>query len=89
MFNIAEKIVSVTTKLGEYLAPHIQTQGTKLLKSTLSYSDEEASSKVKHILTVAGGAVEGFSTIYKGLETSAYILGQSFKENTVKIVHHK
>lgn len=41
------------------------------------------------ILTVAAGAVEGFATVYSGLETSASILGENFKNNTVKVVEHK
>lgn len=52
-------------------------------------SEREASDKMKGILTVAAGAVEGFSTVYRGLETSASILGNNLKENTVKIVEHK
>lgn len=52
-------------------------------------SEQEASHKMNGILTIAAGAVEGFSTVYRGLETSASILGNSLKENTVKIVGHK
>lgn len=51
--------------------------------------EDEASNRVRGILTVAAGAVEGFSTIYRGLETSASILGDNLKNNTVKIVQHK
>lgn len=41
------------------------------------------------ILTVAAGAVEGFGTIYSGLEDSAAILGQNLSNNSVKIIEHK
>lgn len=51
-------------------------------------SEQEASSRVTAVLSVAAGAVEGFSTVYEGLERSAVILGKSLKENTVKVVHH-
>lgn len=51
-------------------------------------SEQEASSKVSAVLAVAAGAVEGFSTVYEGLEQSAVILGQSLKENTVRVVQH-
>lgn len=76
-------------RLGQYLAPHIQKQGTKLLATGFNMSEREASDKMKGILTVAAGAVEGFSTVYRGLETSASILGNNLKDNTVKIVEHK
>lgn len=41
------------------------------------------------VLTVAAGAVEGFGTVYTGLEQSAGILGQNLSENSVKIIEHK
>lgn len=44
---------------------------------------------MKGVLSVAAGAVEGFSTVYHGLEKSASILGNNLKDNTVKIVAHK
>lgn len=86
---IADKVGYATQALGRYLAPHIQTQGTRLLSSGFNLSAEEASLKMTGILTVAAGAVEGFSTVYSGLETSASILGQSLSNNTVNIVQHK
>lgn len=89
LFSKADKIGTATVRLGQYLAPHIQKQGTKLLTTGFNMSEQEASNKMKSILTVAAGAVEGFSTVYRGLETSASILGSSLKENTVKIVEHK
>lgn len=86
---VAEKVGEGTMRLGQFLAPHIQKQGTKLLASGFNMSQEEASDKMKGVLTVAAGAVEGFSTIYRGLESSASILGRSLKDNTVKVVEHK
>lgn len=80
---------SATQALGRYLAPHIQQQGTRLLTSGFNLSEDEAQSKVNGILTVAAGAVEGFSTVYTGLETSASILGKNLSNNTVKIVQYK
>lgn len=41
------------------------------------------------ILTVAAGAVEGFGTVYTGLENSAAILGKNLSENSVKVIQHK
>lgn len=41
------------------------------------------------VLTIAAGAVEGFGTIYAGLEQSASILGKNLSENSVKIIEHK
>lgn len=41
------------------------------------------------VLVVAAGAVEGFGTVYTGLEKSAGILGKNLSENSVKIIEHK
>lgn len=41
------------------------------------------------VLTVAAGAVEGFGTVYTGLEQSAGILGKNLGDNSVKIIEHK
>ncbi|XP_008201219.1 protein spartin isoform X1 [Tribolium castaneum] len=86
---VAEQVGQATMKLGRFLAPHIQKQGTRLLTSGLRMSEAEASAKMNGVMTVAAGAVEGFSTVYLGLENSASILGKSLKENTVKVVQHK
>lgn len=41
------------------------------------------------VLTVAAGAVEGFGTIYNGLEEAAGVLGSNLSNNSVKIIEHK
>lgn len=41
------------------------------------------------VLTIAAGAVEGFGTVYSGLEQSAGILGSNMSNNSVKIIEHK
>lgn len=86
---VADKVGTATVKLGHFLAPHIKKQGTRILTTGLRLSEKDASAKVDGVLTVAAGAVEGFSTIYRGLESSASILGKNLKDNSVKIVEHK
>lgn len=43
---VAGKVGSATMALGRFLAPHVQTQGSRLLTNTMGYSQEEASEKV-------------------------------------------
>lgn len=88
MCVVAGKVGTATLALGRYLAPHIQRGGTKLL-SRVGVGEQAAADGVGGVLTVAAGAVEGFGTIYTGLEQSAGILGTSLTDNTVQIVHHK
>lgn len=83
-----KKVGVATVKLARYLAPHIEKGGTRVL-TTFRMNEEKASSKVKGAMSVAASAVEGFSTVYCGLEHSAFILGKSLKNNTVKVVEHK
>lgn len=80
---------SAASALGQYLAPHIQRGGTRLLTSTTNMTPEEASSKVESLLGATAGAVQGIATVYTGLETAASILGRSLANNTVQIIEYK
>ncbi|XP_054725690.1 protein spartin isoform X2 [Anastrepha obliqua] len=86
---IAGKVGSASIAIGRYLAPHVQNAGSTLLQKGFGYNTNEANSKMEGALTIAAGAVEGFSTVYNGLETSAKILGTNLSENSVKIIEHK
>lgn len=85
----AGKVGSATMALGRFLAPHVQTQGTRLLSSLSGLSEAEASSRVGGALEVTAGAVQGVGTVYSALENSASILATSLANNTVQIVEHK
>ncbi|XP_055608557.1 protein spartin-like [Uranotaenia lowii] len=86
---VAGKVGSATMALGRFLAPHIQKHGSNLLSYSTGMTSEDASEKVHGALTICAGAVEGFGTVYSGLEKSASILGNSLSNSTVQIVQHK
>ncbi|XP_058823856.1 protein spartin isoform X2 [Topomyia yanbarensis] len=86
---VAGKVGSATMALGRFLAPHIQKHGSDLLSYSTGMTAEDASEKVHGALTICAGAVEGFGTVYAGLEKSASILGTSLSQSTVQIVQHK
>ncbi|CAO1410177.1 unnamed protein product [Diamesa tonsa] len=86
---VAEKVGGATMALGRFLAPHVQQQGSKLLTYTFGIENTKAQEHMTDGLKIASGAVEGFSTIYSGLESSAGILGRNLSGNTVKVVEHK
>ncbi|XP_037949806.1 protein spartin [Teleopsis dalmanni] len=86
---VAGKVGSASLALGRYLAPHVQTQGKKLLQKGFGCDSAEANNKMEGALVIAAGAVEGFSTIFNGLEESARILGGNISNNSVKIIEHK
>lgn len=86
---VAGKVGSASVAIGKFLAPHIQHHGANLLEKTCGFNNHEANSKMSNALTLAAGAVEGFTTIIDGLEKSAAILGNNLSENSVKIIDHK
>ncbi|KAH8276949.1 hypothetical protein KR026_002685, partial [Drosophila bipectinata] len=86
---IAGKVGTASLAVGRYLAPHIQEQGSRLLQKGFGYDSSQANSTMEGAMTIAAGAVEGVSTVFDGLESSAKILGNSLSENSVKIIEHK
>ncbi|XP_073826762.1 spartin isoform X2 [Musca autumnalis] len=86
---VANKVGSASVAIGKYMAPHIHHHGANLLQKTCGLAEQDANTKMTNALTVAAGAVEGFSTIVDGLEKSAAILGNNISENSVKIIDHK
>lgn len=44
---VAAKVGSATLALGQFLAPHVHAQGSKLLSKSLGYSQDEAKDKVR------------------------------------------
>ena len=75
--------------LGRYLAPHVQKQGTRLLSSAFLMNERQAEERMRSVLDVTAGAVEGFTTVYRGLEDSAGILAKSLADNSVKVSDYK
>uniref|UniRef100_A0A182YG86 Senescence domain-containing protein n=1 Tax=Anopheles stephensi TaxID=30069 RepID=A0A182YG86_ANOST len=86
---VAGKVGSATMALGRFLAPHIQRHGSALLSYSTGMSEQAASERMHGALTICAGAVEGFGTVYEGLERSASILGKSLSTSTVQIVEHR
>lgn len=74
--------------MGRFLAPHIQKHGSRIVSYSFGVDNQEANEYVNDILTICAGAVEGFGTVYDGLENSATILGKSLSGNTVKVFEH-
>lgn len=59
---VATKVGSATMALGQFLAPHVHAQGSKLLSRSMGYSTEEAKDKVKCTLafTIDTGKINFF-----------------------------
>ncbi|KAH8417206.1 hypothetical protein KR222_006352, partial [Zaprionus bogoriensis] len=86
---IAGKVGTAAVAVGGYLAPHVQSQGSRLLQRGFGYDSVQANSTMEGAMTIAAGTVEGFTTVFDGLERSAKILGTNLSQNSVKIIEHK
>ncbi|XP_054721908.1 spartin-like [Uloborus diversus] len=86
---LVKKLGDLTVALGKQLAPHIREQGTKLLTSAFKRDPKDAQDTMDGVLTVAAGGLQGFSTVYMGLENAAKTLAYSLSSETVNIVDHK
>ena len=78
-----------TVALGRFLAPHIQSGGTKMLSHFAEQSDEKSNKQVVIASNIASGSIEAISTVYVALENSSKILAKNIANNTVDIVQHK
>lgn len=86
---VADKVGTAMTSFGQFLAPHVQKQGSKLLSYAAGMESQRAEEAMSETLKIASGTADAISTIYGGLESSAGILGKNLANNTVKIVEHK
>ncbi|XP_035215297.1 spartin-like isoform X2 [Stegodyphus dumicola] len=86
---LVKRLGDLTVALGKQLAPHIREHGTKILTCAFKKDPAEAKDTIDGVLTVAAGGLQGFSTVYNGLENAARTLAYSLSTETVKIVDHK
>lgn len=59
---VAGKVGSATLALGQFLAPHVHAQGSKLLSKSLGYSQDEAKDKVRKHFAVQNSSKAQFFT---------------------------
>lgn len=68
---VAGKVGTATMALGRFLAPHVHTQGSKLLSSAMGISNDEAADKVN---------------IIRKLKTKVKIMGNKLEEFSSRLV---
>jgi len=78
---VAGRVGKLTKNLANYLA-------TKATPNT-SLANNKKPGAMAYLVDAARGGLIGYGTVYNGLETSAKVLGNNVKENSVKIVNHK
>jgi len=81
---VADRVGNITKKFASYLANKVVDPN-----SGAAVEGKKKSSSMAVLVDAARGGLLAYGTVYTGLETSAKVLGQSAKENSVKVVNHK
>ncbi|KFQ81201.1 Spartin, partial [Phaethon lepturus] len=85
---LVEGVCSIASCVGKELAPHVKKHGCKLVPESLK-KDKDGKSTFDGALVVAASGVQGFSTVWQGLETAAKCIAKSVSAETVKTVKYK
>ncbi|XP_048350795.1 spartin isoform X1 [Sphaerodactylus townsendi] len=85
---LVESVCSLASCVGRELAPHVKKHGSKLVPDSLK-KDKDGKSPLDGALVVAASGVQGFSTIWLGLEGAAKCIAKNVSKETVQTVKHK
>ncbi|XP_073198075.1 spartin isoform X5 [Lepidochelys kempii] len=83
-----EGVCSIASSIGKELAPHVKKHGSKLVPESLK-KDKDGKSTFDGAMVVAASGVQGFSTVWQGLESAAKCIANSVSTETVHTVQHK
>ncbi|GFN94215.1 spartin-like [Plakobranchus ocellatus] len=86
---IVNKLGEATVVLAKQIAPHVRRQGEKVVPKSLTKEDSTGKSKLDGVVKVAASGLQGFGTVFMGLEHAAKSLGKSLTQETVQVVTHK
>ncbi|KAH0625050.1 hypothetical protein JD844_033093 [Phrynosoma platyrhinos] len=85
---LVEGVCSIASCVGKELAPHVKKHGSKLIPESLK-KDKDGKSTFDGALVVAASGVQGFSTIWQGLESAAKCIAHNVSKETVQTVKYK
>ncbi|XP_072315564.1 spartin-like [Eucyclogobius newberryi] len=81
-------VCTVTGFVGRELAPHVKKHGGKLIPESMK-KDKDGRSNIDGAMVVAASGVQGFATMWTGLEVAAKNIATSVATETVSTVKHK
>uniref|UniRef100_A0A8I4A617 Spartin n=1 Tax=Callithrix jacchus TaxID=9483 RepID=A0A8I4A617_CALJA len=81
-------VCTVANCVGKELAPHVKKHGSKLVPEALK-RDKDGKSPLDGAMVVAASSVQGFSTVWQGLECAAKCIVNNVSAETVQTVRHK
>ncbi|XP_036913554.1 spartin isoform X2 [Sturnira hondurensis] len=85
---LVDGVCTVASCVGRELAPHVKKHGSKLVPEALR-KDRDGKSPLDGAMVVAASSVQGFSTVWQGLECAAKCIVNNVSAETVQTVRHK
>ncbi|MGH0141928.1 UNVERIFIED_CONTAM: hypothetical protein FKN15_043097 [Acipenser sinensis] len=85
---LVDGVCSVASCVGKELAPHVKKHGSKLIPESMK-RDKDGKSNMGGAMVVAASGMQGFATVWTGLEVAAKSIAKSVASETVHTVKHK
>ncbi|XP_060047531.1 spartin isoform X3 [Erinaceus europaeus] len=85
---LVDGVCTVANCVGKELAPHVKKHGSKLVPESLK-KDKNGKSPLDGAMVVAASSVQGFSTVWQGLECAAKCIVNNVSAETVQTVRYK
>ncbi|XP_077421355.1 spartin b isoform X1 [Vanacampus margaritifer] len=85
---LVDGVCVVAGCVGRELAPHVKKHGGKLIPESMR-KDKDGRSNIDGAMVVAASGVQGFATMWTGLEVAAKNITTSVASETVTTVKHK
>ncbi|XP_064840759.1 spartin-like isoform X2 [Oncorhynchus masou masou] len=85
---LVDGVCMVAGCVGRELAPHVKKHGGKLVPESMK-KDKDGRSNIDGAMVVAASGVQGFATMWTGLEVAAKNITVSVASETVNTVKHK
>ncbi|XP_017346558.1 spartin b isoform X1 [Ictalurus punctatus] len=85
---LVDGLCTIAGHVGRELAPHVKKHSAKLIPESMK-KDKDGRSNIDGAMVVAASGVQGFATMWTGLETAAKNIAKSVATETVTTVKHK
>uniref|UniRef100_W5MPG5 Spartin n=1 Tax=Lepisosteus oculatus TaxID=7918 RepID=W5MPG5_LEPOC len=85
---LVDGVCTLASCVGKELAPHVKKHGSKLIPESLK-KDKEGKSNIDGAMVVAASGIQGFATVWTGLEVAAKDIAKNVASETVHTVKHK
>lgn len=85
---LVDGVCAIASCVGRELGPHVKKHGSKLLPESLK-KDKDGKSPLDGAMVVAASGVQGFATVWQGLECAARNIAKGVASETVHTVKYK